>query len=1190
MTSSIDNREDTERLSTPQEPGIPERDFLRHCISPASFWWPNYLESSAWLDHGPFAFWLIDAHRPRTVVELGTHGGFSYFAFCQAVQTLGTNTRCYAVDHWKGDEHAGFYDESIYERVKSYNETHYANFSRLVRSSFDDALQHFSDGSIDLLHIDGRHFYEDVKHDFESWLPKLSDRAVVILHDTNVRERNFGVFRLWEEIRNEYPNFEFLHGHGLGVLGYGKDLSSALRALFTAASDSQATVAVRDAYNRLGAYPKQAFHRRAEKRRADEKKIELHETLSARQRDLKALSAKLAQQKEDLNTLSSELSERQRTIRSLRNSTSWRLTSPLRALSKGFKSATRIILRVLRLVWWIMTGQLSRAAKASLPYYRRYVPLLVKRTIRRPLRRAFRRWLPKAAEQNEYEGRGTDVASKKKNSDVPTERPLAYRQLMTESLFKPLRRAPYSSREEYLFAYMNAYGRHLENKYISRPQSKLVSVIMPTFNRADCIMEAIGSLLDQTYTNWELIVVDDFGTDGTQELFKQIDDERIKYTRLSSNLGSAGARNVALKKAVGDYVAYLDSDNTIERNFLLVMVNALEDHQSVDAAYCAQRAFRVRGGNTEEEHVRFAPYHRPSLENSNYIDIGVVVHRAWLIDCVGFFNEKMQRLADWEFILRLGERKAALAVPVILSNYYYDKVNNQNTKVHGLDAPLKEIAKTVRGEAVGRKLARQDARCVEEMYSLGYKRELDSDARNVSIVIPSYEALECLRACVGAVKEFSEPSAVELIIVDNGSGKEVVTYLRTLESEGTAKVILNSANLGFTHAVNQGIAAACDGRDIVLLNNDAIVTEGWLAAFHELLGHHPDAGLIVPRQVVPASEPSVKKHQPFRNSNRECDINISAHHGNLLDPMFDLKNGYMELRYAPFFCVYIPNSTLSGVGPLDVESGPHYRSDRIYCDMVREVLNKKILYTPHSKVYHLVQQSTKILRTLDKEKFDALFVRNNWDQVVRTDLPRVIDGAVSEGTHMEAESPSDSMGRGGDGRSNCSSLQEDVDTAHGLPVRGAGIRWFLVVDGDPNSGKSSCCRSLGRLDGVLHISTDNLIHRELVPGLDVSAIRRTKSGKVNLEEFVKSEVFDLDMLVDCLRAEIIEKVHQCPDVSVVVLDGFVFKAHPNLVDRVGVPKQRRHVLRARNVRGRYLVGDVDVTSQNYEDVLTHVLK
>src|ERR1035437_8604092 len=63
-------------------------------ISPASLWLPEYISESGWLEHGPFAFWLIDAVRPRTFVELGTQSGYSFFAFCQAVGALGLGTQC----------------------------------------------------------------------------------------------------------------------------------------------------------------------------------------------------------------------------------------------------------------------------------------------------------------------------------------------------------------------------------------------------------------------------------------------------------------------------------------------------------------------------------------------------------------------------------------------------------------------------------------------------------------------------------------------------------------------------------------------------------------------------------------------------------------------------------------------------------------------------------------------------------------------------------------------------------------------------------------------------------------------------------------------------------------------------------------------------------------------------------------
>jgi hypothetical protein len=201
----------------------------------------------AWIEHIPFAHWLIGAIEPSQIVELGTHFGNSYFAFCEAVERLGLPTRCYAIDTWLGDEHSELYGEEVFTSVQSHN-AKYAGFSTLLRTTFDEALPYMLDGSTDLLHIDGLHTYEAVKHDFESWLPKLSDRAVVIMHDTNVRKRQFGVFRLWAELTERYPHFEFLHGCGLGVLGVGAEQAPSLKALYAASADSAATGVVREAF------------------------------------------------------------------------------------------------------------------------------------------------------------------------------------------------------------------------------------------------------------------------------------------------------------------------------------------------------------------------------------------------------------------------------------------------------------------------------------------------------------------------------------------------------------------------------------------------------------------------------------------------------------------------------------------------------------------------------------------------------------------------------------------------------------------------------------------------------------------------------------------------------------------------------------------------------------------------------
>ena len=206
---------------------------------------------SAWYGHVPFAHWLVRALAPRCVVELGSHNGVSYSAFCEAAQREGLGARCFAIDTWTGDQQAGFYQEEVFAGLRAYHDPRFGAFSTLLRRRFDDALENFGPGSIDLLHIDGRHGYDDVRHDFETWRGKMSERGVVLFHDTNARDDGFGVWRYWSELRQAFPHFEFLHAHGLGVLVVGAQCPPAIAAL-TELRDTRAVGAVRERFAQLG--------------------------------------------------------------------------------------------------------------------------------------------------------------------------------------------------------------------------------------------------------------------------------------------------------------------------------------------------------------------------------------------------------------------------------------------------------------------------------------------------------------------------------------------------------------------------------------------------------------------------------------------------------------------------------------------------------------------------------------------------------------------------------------------------------------------------------------------------------------------------------------------------------------------------------------------------------------------------
>jgi hypothetical protein len=138
---------------------------------------------------------LVELQSPRVVVELGTHYGVCYCAFCQAVAETRARASCYAVDAWAGDAYTGPYGGDVYENLKAHHKQ-YESFSQLLRMTFDEALQQVPGESVDLLHIDGLHTYEAFKQDYYTWLPKMSDRGIILFHDTVVTGRDYGVHEL----------------------------------------------------------------------------------------------------------------------------------------------------------------------------------------------------------------------------------------------------------------------------------------------------------------------------------------------------------------------------------------------------------------------------------------------------------------------------------------------------------------------------------------------------------------------------------------------------------------------------------------------------------------------------------------------------------------------------------------------------------------------------------------------------------------------------------------------------------------------------------------------------------------------------------------------------------------------------------------------------------------------------------
>ena len=175
---------------------------------------------SAWRGHAPFAQWLVREMRPTTIVELGVDYGFSCMTFAEV--GLGT---VYGIDSFEGDPEAGLKD--TYDDVVALQNRLGITNLELIRGYFSEVAKTW-EKPIDILHIDGRHRYEDVKEDYGIWSEFVKDSGVVLMHDTCVLDEPFGVHRFFAEI--DLPKTNFTHSHGLGVVSKDAELIRRIRS------------------------------------------------------------------------------------------------------------------------------------------------------------------------------------------------------------------------------------------------------------------------------------------------------------------------------------------------------------------------------------------------------------------------------------------------------------------------------------------------------------------------------------------------------------------------------------------------------------------------------------------------------------------------------------------------------------------------------------------------------------------------------------------------------------------------------------------------------------------------------------------------------------------------------------------------------------------------------------------------
>ncbi len=213
--------------------------------------------------------------------------------------------------------------------------------------------------------------------------------------------------------------------------------------------------------------------------------------------------------------------------------------------------------------------------------------------------------------------------------------------------------------------------KQLEEKYF-------VSIIMPTFNRKNIISRAIGSVLNQFFKNYELIIVDDGSDDGSEDFIKGkyskfFNSNRIKFFKLDHQ-GVSAARNFGLSHASGNIIAYLDSDNEWNSKYLFSMLSMLDENNQYNCAYCD---VKITNQNTGKSYILNQDFNRKKILGTSFIDLNGFIHEKHLFDERGGFDENLTRLVDWDLIIRYTDNNIPLHIPKTLVNCFISsKLNN----------------------------------------------------------------------------------------------------------------------------------------------------------------------------------------------------------------------------------------------------------------------------------------------------------------------------------------------------------------------------------------------------------------------------------------------------------------------------------------------------------------------------------
>ena len=381
--------------------------------------------------------------------------------------------------------------------------------------------------------------------------------------------------------------------------------------------------------------------------------------------------------------------------------------------------------------------------------------------------------------------------------------------------------------------------------------SPKISIVVPMYKtNMKFFEELINSLKNQTYSKWELCLADG-SPEKNKEFEKNIENNnKIKYKFLGKNEGISENTNEAIKMATGEYIGFLDHDDTLSENALYEIVNCLNKDKSVDFIYTDE-------DKLDQNYMYFDPYFKPdfspeTLECNNYITHFVVVKKD-LIDKIGMLDSKYNGAQDFDFVLRATEKsKKIVHIPKVL---YHWRVHRESTaflpdtKPYAFEAGKRAVEAHL--NRIGKKANVEESQDVPGAYKINY--EIVGNP-NVTIIIPNKDNIKLLKRCINSILKLTTYKNYEIFIIENNSIKnttfkyykkiakntkiKILNYNKNtiMDLNGERKLELDNnenSKLEFNYSSLINFGVKNSKSDFILqLNNDTLLlTPNWLEIF-----------------------------------------------------------------------------------------------------------------------------------------------------------------------------------------------------------------------------------------------------------------------------------------------------------------------------------------------------------------------